>query len=42
VYWRGKMSRILQELRHQPILWLLVLAPAVIVAEHITLYLMPA
>ena len=28
------MKRILQELRHKPILWLLVLAPAVIVAEH--------
>ena len=28
------MKRILQELRHKPILWLLILAPAVIVAEH--------
>jgi Ca2+:H+ antiporter len=28
------MKRILQELRHKPIFWLLVLAPAVIVAEH--------
>jgi Ca2+:H+ antiporter len=28
------VKRILQELRHKPILWLLVLAPAVIVAEH--------
>jgi Ca2+:H+ antiporter len=34
VYWRGKMSRILHELRHKPVLWLLVLAPAVIVAGH--------
>ncbi|HET7297360.1 MAG TPA: calcium/proton exchanger [Burkholderiales bacterium] len=28
------MKRLLQELRHKPILWLLVLAPAVILAEH--------
>jgi Ca2+:H+ antiporter len=28
------MKRILQELRHKPILWLLILAPAVMVAEH--------
>ena len=28
------LKRILQELRHKPIFWLLVLAPAVIVAEH--------
>ena len=28
------MKRVLQELQHKPILWLLVLAPAVIIAEH--------
>jgi Ca2+:H+ antiporter len=28
------MKRLLQELRHKPIFWLLVLAPAVILAEH--------
>ncbi|HEX2331729.1 MAG TPA: calcium/proton exchanger, partial [Burkholderiales bacterium] len=34
VYCPRHMKRILQELRHKPILWLLVLAPAVIVVEH--------
>jgi Ca2+:H+ antiporter len=29
------MRRILQELKHQPIFWLLVMAPAVIVAGHV-------
>ena len=29
------MNRILQEMRKTPIFWLLVLAPAVLVAEHL-------